>query len=294
MTDLNLLTIFKVAAEAGNFSAAAQRLGLTRSAVSQAVRRLESDLGQPLFLRTTRSVRLTQQGEALLRRVSDALAQLHTAMVETAATAVAPRGSLRLAVTSIAERFLSGPLLVSFCEAHPDISLDITVTDEEPDIVAAGFDAGVALGEVIEQDMITMPITGAQREVAVATPGYLARHGTPAHPRDLLDHRCIGWRPAPHAPPHRWEFSRDGQSFALDVEPRLTTNDMLLMVRTALAGGGITFGVEETFRPCIERGELVPVLQDWLASFDGFFVYFPSRRTVSPQLRALIEHVRSR
>lgn len=291
-TDLNLLAIFSAVAEAGNFSAAAERLGLTRSAVSQGIRRLEADIGQPLFLRTTRSVRLTEQGAAMRARVSRALQELHDAVEEVSTSSESPRGLLRVAATSIAERFLSGPLIASFCDRYPEITLDVVVTDDEFDIVAAGFDAGVRLAEAIEHDMIAVPLTGDQKEVAVATPAYLARHGVPEHPRDLVKHRCIGWRPSFDSQPHRWEFSRDGQSFALDVDPQITTNDMLLMIRTALADGGITFGIEETFQPYLARGELVAVLQDWLPPFPGFSLFFPSRRTVTPKLRALIEHVR--
>lgn len=291
-TDLNLLAIFSAVAEAGNFSAAAERLGLTRSAVSQGIRRLEADIGQPLFLRTTRSVRLTEQGAAMRARVSRALQELHDAVEEVSTSSESPRGLLRVAATSIAERFLSGPLIASFCDRYPEITLDVVVTNDEFDIVAAGFDAGVRLAEAIEHDMIAVPLTGDQKEVAVATPAYLARHGVPEHPRDLVKHRCIGWRPSFDSQPHRWEFSRDGQSFAVDVDPQITTNDMLLMIRTALADGGITFGIEETFQPYLARGELVAVLQDWLPPFPGFSLFFPSRRTVTPKLRALIEHVR--
>lgn len=291
-TDLNLLAIFSAVAEAGNFSAAAERLGLTRSAVSQGIRRLEADIGHPLFLRTTRSVRLTEQGAAMRARVSRALQELHDAVEEVSTSSESPRGLLRVAATSIAERFLSGPLIASFCDRYPEITLDVVVTNDEFDIVAAGFDAGVRLAEAIEHDMVAVPLTGDQKEVAVATPAYLARHGVPEHPRDLVKHRCIGWRPSFDSQPHRWEFSRDGQSFALDVDPQITTNDMLLMIRTALADGGVTFGIEETFRPYLARGELVAVLQDWLPPFPGFSLFFPSRRTVTPKLRALIEHVR--
>lgn len=291
-TDLNLLAIFSAVAEAGNFSAAAERLGLTRSAVSQGIRRLEADIGHPLFLRTTRSVRLTELGAAMRARVSRALQELHDAVEEVSTSSESPRGLLRVAATSIAERFLSGPLIASFCDRYPEITLDVVVTDDEFDIVAAGFDAGVRLAEAIEHDMVAVPLTGDQKEVAVATPAYLARHGVPEHPRDLVKHRCIGWRPSFDSQPHRWEFSRDGQSFAVDVDPQITTNDMLLMIRTALADGGITFGIEETFQPYLARGELVAVLQDWLPPFPGFSLFFPSRRTVTPKLRALIEHVR--
>lgn len=290
--DLNLLTLFAAVAETGNFRAAADRLGVTRSAVSQGVQRLEEALGQPLFRRTTRSVRLTEEGERLLQSISNPLAEIRAAL-ETAQNATgAPHGLLRVVATSIAECFLSGPFIARFVEAYPGITLDVTVNDEKFDIVAAGYDAGVRLGEVIERDMVAVPLTGDQRQVAVATPGYLERHGIPEHPSELAKHRCIGWRPAFDTAPYRWEFERDGRAFDMAVEPQVTTNDMLVMVRTSLAGGGITFGMEETFQPYIERGELVTLLDDWLPPFTGFYLYYPSRRSVTPKLRALIDHVR--
>ncbi|MBD9370398.1 LysR family transcriptional regulator [Xanthomonas sp. XNM01] len=289
--DLNLLRVFQAVAEGHNFRAAADRLGVTRSAVSQGIRRLEDGLGIALVQRSTRSVRLTEAGERLFRQVAQPLATLGTALDE-AVDDGPPRGLLRVTATSIAERFLSGPLIAGFIAAHPGITLDVTVNDEEFDIVAAGFDAGVRLGEVIEQDMVAVPVTGPQRELAVASPAYLAAHGRPGHPRELVGHRCIGWRMTPAMAPHRWEFVEDGRAFDVQVEPQVTSNDMWLMVRTALAGGGITFGIEETFRPWLDRGELVPLLQDYLPPFPGFFLYFPNRHHQPPKLRALVEHVR--
>lgn len=168
----------------------------------------------------------------------------------------------------------------------------MTVTDEEFDIVAAGFDAGVRLGEVIEQDMIAVPLRGDQREAAVAAPSYLATHGAPSHPRDLVRHRCIGWRPAPNVTPHRWEFVENGVAFDVAVGPQITTNDLRLMLRSALCGAGITFATRETFRPYVESGKLVWLLEDFLPPFPGFYLCYPQRRNVSPKLRSLIEHVR--
>lgn len=289
--DLNLLRVFAAVAESTNFRAAADRLGVTRSAVSQGMRKLEDRLGVALVSRSTRSVRLTDAGHRLHRQIAQPLAQIGAAL-DDALDDGPPRGVLRVAVTSIAERFLSGPLVASFAQAYPQVVLDVTVTDAESDIVAEGFDAGVRLGEVIEQDMIAVPLTGPVRQVVVATPAYLAAHGTPVHPRELVEHRCIGWRPAPDVAPYRWEFSHNGQEFDVAVQPQVTTNDMLLMVRTALAGGGLTIGIEDTFAPHLARGELVSVLDAFLPPFAGFFLYFPDRRHPPPKLRALIEHVR--
>lgn len=289
--DLNLLPFFLAVAEEHNFQAAADRLGVTRSAVSQGIRRLEDAFGTTFVMRTTRSVRLTEAGERLREALSQPLSDIGLAL-EGVAAENAPRGVLKIAATSIAEQFLSGPLIASFAAAHPGVTIDITVTDDEFDIVAAGYDAGVRLGEVIEQDMIAIPITGDQREMVVASPDYLAAHGAPAHPRELVHHRCIGWRPAPNVAPYRWEFEENGVSFDVAVEPQITTNDLRLMLRTALAGGGITFALEETFRPFVATGGLVPLLGEFLPPFPGFFLYFPQRRNMAPKLRALIEHIR--
>lgn len=260
--------------------------------MSQAIRRLEDICGIALVSRTTRSVRLTEAGNRFRETLSQPMAEVRSAFENVAGDA-RPSGLLRIAVTSIAEQFLSGPLIASFAEAHPGITIDVTVTDDIFDIVDAGFDAGVRLGDVIEQDMVAVPLTKEEREVVVATPRYFEVHGAPRHPRELVRHRCIGWRPSPSAAPYRWEFEEDGIPIDVAVEPQITTNDLYLMVRTALAGGGITFALEETFRSYIDRGELITVLDDYLPPFPGFFLYFPNRRNMAPKLRALIEHVRA-
>lgn len=289
--DVNAIELLLSVAQAKSFRAAADRAGVTRSAVSQAIGRLEAELGIALFVRTTRSVNLTEAGQLLLNRVAPAMADLSAAITSTQELAGRPSGLLRLAVSSIAERFIAGPLLASFVETYPEIELDVFITDDEFDIVAAGYDAGVRLGEIIEQDMIAIPVSDDQRQATVASPAYLARHGRPLHPKDLTGHRCIGWRPAPSVAPYRWEFEEDGQAFDVAVAPQVTTNDMGLMLRMALSGSGITFGMEETFHAYVERGELVLLLEEYLPSFAGFFLYFPSRRNLAPKLRALVDHV---
>lgn len=290
--DLNTIATFVAVAEARSFRAASERLGVTRSAVSQAIRKLESELGAALLQRTTRSVHLTEAGERFLRSAAPALAEMRSAAAAVADRESRPAGLLRLVVSSIAERFISGPLLASFRDAHPDVRLDVLITDEAFDIVAQGYDAGVRLGEVIAQDMVAVPVSEPQRQMVVASPAYLERFGAPAHPRDLADHRCIGWRPAPGVAPYRWEFAEAGREFDVAVDPEVTTNDMWLMTGLACAGAGLTFGMAETFRPWIARGELTPVLEDFSPTFPGFFLYFPSRRNLAPKLRALIDHIR--
>lgn len=289
--DLNALAVFALVAEERSFRATADRLGVTRSAVSQTIRRLEGTLGIALVLRTTRSVSLTEAGERLHAEIAPAVAEMRAALEKTGALTGRPRGRLRLAVSSIAERFLSGPFLAGFAAANPDLALDITVTDEEFDIVAEGYDAGVRLGEVIEQDMIAVPVAGDERQLAVCAPSYRKRFGVPKHPADLALHACIGWRPSPKAAPYRWEFAEGDKEFSVAVAPRFTTNDMALMIKLAVAGAGITFGMEESFRASIARDELEPILEAYCPYFAGFYLYYPSRRNIAPKLRVLIDYL---
>lgn len=293
-TDLNALAAFALVAQHRSFRAAAEQLGVTPSAVSQTVRRLEDSLGFPLLQRTTRSVRTTEAGERLLAGVAPAIAELGVALDAAGDLRGTPSGRLRLAVSSIAETFLSGPLLAEFGARFPDVQLDVTVTDEEFDIVAHGYDAGVRLGELIERDMVTVPVSGAQRQFAFASPKYLKKFGAPKHPRELVNHRCIGWRRAADVAPYRWEFGRNGRDFDVAVDPAVTTNDMWLMIRLAVAGGGITFGMEDTFQPWLTSGALVRLLEAYSPKFDGFHLYFPSRKNMPLKLRALVDFLKER
>lgn len=303
--DLAGVTAFVAVAEARSFRTASERLGISRPAVSQALRRLEDRLGVTLVERTTRSVRLTEAGERLYETAAPALVDVRTALDTVGELRDRPRGSLRLAVSSIAERFLAGPLLAGFVAAYPEVRLDVTVDDAAGDLVAAGLDAAVRLGEVITPDMIAVPVSDPQRQIVVAAPAYLRRRGAPTHPRELPQHACVGWRPRPDVAPYRWEFTEpaapapDGavgsaRDFDVAVDPHVTTNDMGLMVRLACAGAGLTFGMEETFRPYLARGELVPVLEAYSTPFPGFYLYYPRRRHQPLKLRALVEYVRAR
>ncbi|PCE23330.1 LysR family transcriptional regulator [Paraburkholderia acidicola] len=294
MTDpFDGMTAFLAVAETSSFRQASERLGVTRSAVSQTIARLELRIGAPLFQRTTRSVRLTEAGERLLTVLQPARRTLEAALETIGDAHGAPAGVIRIAVSSIAERILEGRLFATFLEAFPQIELGVWVTDDEFDIVGAGFDAGVRLGEVIEADMIAVPVSAPQRQVVVASPGFVARCGVPASPGELIDYDCIGWRPAPGTAPYRWEFADDGRSFDVAVNPRTTTNDMRLMINLALAGAGITFGMEETFRPYVARGELQVLLEAFCPLIPGFYLYFPSGQKIPAKLRALVDHVRS-
>jgi len=286
------LSIFIAVADTRSFRAASEQLGVTRSAISQGIRRFEDRLSVTLVQRTTRSVHLTEAGERLYAAVNPALAEVTNALNRAGDQRKRPSGRLRLTVSSIADGFLNGSTLAAFLDAFPDIRIDVTVSDEEFDIVAEGFDAGVRLGEVIEQDMIAVSVTGDQRQLVVGAPDYVGRRGVPQHPSDLPTHACIGWRADPTVAPYRWDFTEKGRNFAVDVDPVMTTNDMGLMIRMAIAGGGLTFGLEETFRPYLAEGKLVAMLEEYLPPFPGFFIYYPKRRHVPPKLRALVDYLR--
>ena len=290
--DLDGMAVFVAVAEAKGFRAAGERLGVSGSAVSQALRRLEERLGVALVRRTTRSVNLTEAGERLYASARPALEDLRAAATAVSEMSGEPRGTLRIQVAGAAESFLSGALLADFLAAHPQIRLDVLVSDQPIDIVAEGFDAGIRLGEVIDRDMIAVPVSGDLRLVVVGAPSYFARRKKPKHPRDLVEHDCINWHPTAEAPPYRWEFTENGRDFSVDVRARVLTNDPALNVRLAIAGAGLTLADESRSRDALARGELVAVLEKFSAPFPGFYLYYPQRRQASPALRALVDYLR--
>lgn len=288
------IAMFVAVVEAKGFRAAGKQLGVSGAAVSQALRRLEERLGVPLVQRTTRSVRLTEAGERLYASVRPALNEVRTAVLAVGEMANQPRGTLRLNVASAAESFLDGRTLADFRREYPEVRLDLIVSDEPADIVEEGYDAGVRLGEVIDQDMITVPVSGQLRLVVVGAPAYFARHPAPAHPRDLVAHDCINWRAGPGEPPYRWEFTERGHDFSVAVHAVILTNDPALNRRLAAAGAGLTLGGDEAVRPYIERGELIAVLEEFSTPFPGFYLYYPQRRQAAAPLRALVNYLLER
>lgn len=291
LDELDGIELFVAVAEAKGFRAAGERLGVSGSAVSQALRRLEDRLGVALVRRTTRSVHLTEAGERLFATARPAIGELRSAVAAVGELGDEPRGTLRLHVSGAAESFLSGPLLAGFLEECRHVQLSLVVSDEPVDIVAAGYDAGIRLGEVIDRDMIAVPVSGDLRLIVVGAPSYFARHPKPKHPRDLVEHDCINWHPTPEAPPYRWEFTENKRDFSVDVRARVLTNDPALNVRLARAGAGLTLA-DDRMRDYVARGELVPVLEEFSTPFPGFHLYYPERRHASPALRALVDYLR--
>ncbi|HEU4722279.1 MAG TPA: LysR family transcriptional regulator [Gemmatimonadaceae bacterium] len=288
---LDGLAVFVAVAESKGFRAAGNRLGVSGSAVSQALRKLEERVGVALVQRTTRSVRLTEAGERLYAAARPALDELRAAVDAVGELSDEPRGTVRLHVAGAAEVFLRGPLLAGFLAANPRVQLDLFISDEPVDIVAAGYDAGIRLGEVIDRDMIAVPVSGDIRLVVVGAPAYFARRAKPTHPRELVEHECINWHPTAEAPPYRWEFTEDGRDFSVDVRARVLTNDPALNIRLAREGAGLTLA-DDRVRDDVARGALVPVLEEFSTPFPGFYLYYPQRRHVSPALRSLIDLLR--
>jgi len=291
--DLDGMSVFVAVAEAKGFRAAGERLGVSASAVSQALRRLEERLGVVLMRRTTRSVRLTAAGERLHAAVRPALDEVRTAVSALGEMASTPRGTLRIHASSSVDAVLAAPLFADFLHAHPHVDLDVAVSGAAVDIVAEGYDAGIQLGEVIQRDMIAVPLTGDIRLVVVGAPSYFARRHPPKHPRDLAEHECISWHATAEARPYRWEFTEGGREFSVAVRARLLTTDPALMLRLVRAGVGLTMVYESQVRDDLARGELVAVLEEFSTPFPGFYLYYPQRRHASPALRALVDQLRS-
>jgi DNA-binding transcriptional LysR family regulator len=290
--ELDGMATFVAVAETKGFRAAGERLGVSHSAVSQTLRRLEERLGVPLVRRTTRSVHLTEAGERLYASVRPALDEVRAAVAAVGELGDQPRGTLRVHTASAALTLIGEALLGGFLVEHPYVQLDLVVSDAPVDIVAEGFDAGIQLGEVIDKDMIAVPVTGDLRLVVVGAPSYFARRGRLTHPRDLTDHECLNWHPTIDTPPYRWEFTENGRDFSVTVPARLLSTDAALNRRLAIAGLGITMAYEGHVRGALADGQLVSVLKEFCAPFPGYYLYYPQRRSASRALRALVEHVR--
>lgn len=290
--ELDGMATFVAVAEAKGFRAAGERLGVSHSAVSQTLRRLEERLGVALVRRTTRSVCLTEAGERLYASVRPALDEVRAGVAAVGELGDQPRGTLRVHTSSAAQTLIGEPLLVAFLTEHPHVQLDLVVSDAPVDIVAEGYDAGIQLGEVIDNDMIAVPVTGDLRLAVVGAPSYFARRGVPKHPRDLVEHDCLNWHATADTPPYRWEFTENGRDFSVAVRARVLSTDSALNRRLAIAGLGITLSYEGHVRGAVAEGRLVSVLEEFCAPFPGYYLYYPQRRHASRALRALIEHLR--
>lgn len=288
---LSRLVVLRTVAELGSFRGAADRLGIAPSAVSQAVALLEADLGVRLLARTTRSTRPTDEGARLLERVGGALDEIGAALAETAARPEVPSGALRITMPHLAADEVVMRRIPEFVARYPLIELDIRTSDRFEDIVESGCDAGLRLGESLETDMIAVRASGARRGVIVGAPDYFARHPKPRHPRDLKDHNCIRRRFA-SGRLYRWELEKDGRALSVSVTGNLILPQQDLIRRAALQGLGLAFLFKDVVARDLRDGRLTAVLDDWCPPFEGFYIYYPSRRQMRPALRAFIDFFR--
>jgi len=284
------LQAFAAVARSGNFRRAAREQGLAVSSLSQRLKELEQRLGVRLLNRTTRSVGLTQAGEVLLARLEPALAEMAAAIDQVLGLQQVAAGRLRINAPPPAVDLVLAPMVAPFLSAHPRIELEIVADSGFVDIVQGGFDAGVRYGEHLAQDMIAMPLGEPQRYAIVASPRYVAQHGRPTHPRDLLQHSCIRTRFSSGAMLD-WEFEKDGQVLMIAPPARLIAVQLGLALRAACDGVGYWATFEGHVREELAAGRLVSVLEDWCPPFPGPYLYYPSRRHPPSALAAFVAFV---
>ncbi|MBB1202737.1 LysR family transcriptional regulator [Enterobacteriaceae bacterium 89] len=287
---LTELEVILAVAHRQSFRAAARELGMSATAVSNAVAGLESRLKVRLFNRSTRSVALTPAGERYVERIAPALEEIQRASEEITAIPDTPTGTLRINVPQECVSLLYDPLISEFLSRYPQMRLEMTSEARMVDIVAEGYDAGIRLAESVPQDMIAVPLTGDVQMLIVATPEYFARYGKPQSPDDLLQHQSVGMRMS-HGGVYHWELERHQQKFNVNVPPRIVLTEMRAIHRAALSGIGLAFISAWFVQEDIAAGRLVSVMEEWCQPFGGLRLYYPGRRHVPPGLKAFIDLV---
>lgn len=280
--NLNDLLSFVTVAREGSFTRAAGILGVTQSALSQAIRGLESRLQIRLLTRTTRSVSPTVAGERLLQAIGNRFDEIEAELDNLTQMRDKPAGTVRITCGDHVLRTTLLPKLSALLHEYPDINVEFDVSYGFRDIVADRFDAGVRLGDTIDKDMIAVPIGPQLRMAAVAVPEYFASRGIPENPRDLMNHSCINQRMQTSGGLYVWDFEQRGKQVNVRVKGQLIFNTSSHIVDAALAGLGIAYLPEEEFEPHLREGRLERVLEDWCPPFSGYYLYYPSRRQPSP------------
>ncbi len=286
------LQAFLAVARLRSFSGAARELGVSTPAVSQAVRQLEKQLRVVLLTRTTRSVSLTDAGRRLVESAGPAVGQALAALTEVSAQPGETVGRVRLSVPRTAVPYVIAPVVPTFRARHPRVEVEVVIEDRFVDIVAEGYDAGVRLSEAIERDMVQVRLTNAFRFVVVGAPGYLARHGTPQRPEELLRHECITFRSQSTGALYAWELERGHRTWRVPVRGGVVTNDSQLRVSLAEQGLGLAYAFEPMVAEQLREGRLQRVLESYAPTVPGFFLYYPSRAQRSPALRLFVDAAR--
>jgi DNA-binding transcriptional LysR family regulator len=287
------LPIVVAVADKRGFAAAAQALGMSASAVSHAVRVVEDQLGEPLFARTTRSVALTEAGVRFLARVGPALEDIGAAVEHLGAARGEVGGVLKLNSSRVASQMVLPPLLAKLAVAHPKLTVEVHDNDALVDVVAGGFDAGIRLGEQVQQDMVSVRLTPPFSAILVASPAYIARCGAPARVAELAAHNCIGFRLLAAGSLYDWELREAGETVAVRTAGTAVITDASFARDLALAGVGIAYIFEPLVRAELRSGRLQQLLPESAFEEPGLFLYFPQRASLAPKLRAFIDAARS-
>ncbi|SDP38076.1 DNA-binding transcriptional regulator, LysR family [Filomicrobium insigne] len=288
---LNDLDAVMAIARRGSFRSAALELGMSTTALSNAIAKLEASIGVRLFNRTTRSVSLTDAGRLFVEQVSPALQAIHGAMETVRSQQTTPSGTLRINAFATAAREILSPLVFEYLRRYPEVHIDIVTEGRLIDIVAEGFDLGVRMAGLVPSDMISVSLGRPQRYAVVGSPGYFEKHDIPHVPPDLLKHRCIRVR-LPNGALYRWQFARGGQTAQIDVGGPITLDEVGVARTAVLDGIGLGFFLEQDVRSDIEAGRLVRILEDWTEPFDGLCLYYPGRRNPSAAFKAFIDLAR--
>ncbi len=287
-----LLAFWKVAEHRG-FTAAAAALEVSPSALSQAIRALEARLGARLLNRTTRSISLTEAGQAYLERIGPALADVMHAGEELHSLQGRPSGLLRINAARISTAMVLQPMLAGFLEANPDVQIELTNDEGYVDIVERGFDAGVRLGESVQKDMVAIPLGGPVAVAIVGSPAYFRTHPIPRQPSDLVNHRCVRFRFSGSGAIYKWELQVDGRLVEYEIGGNLTISDSLFSVEAALEGIGLAYTFEPLSRPHVRAGTLKRVLGSYSPTFPGFYLYYASRRQQPSKLKAFVDYAQA-
>ncbi|MGR9162384.1 LysR family transcriptional regulator [Rhizobium leguminosarum] len=291
---INDLTVFLAVAREQSFTRAAAKLGVSPSALSHSMRLLEERLGVRLLTRTTRRVSVTDAGERLLHSIEPHFDGIDTALAALTELRDKPAGTVRITAGEHPTTSILWPAIERLLPEYPDIKFEITVDGALTDIVAERYDAGIRLGEQLNGDMIAVRIGPEMRMVVVGSPDYFARHPKPSTPQDLTAHACINLRLPTYGGYLVWEFEKDGREVRVRVDGPLAFNNTQMVMRAALGGVGLAYLFEDHARDEIESGRLVTVLNDWNPLFDGYFLYYPSRRQMSPAFSVLVDALRYR
>lgn len=290
---LSGLLIFECVARHKNFARAADDFMVTPTAISKSIKQLEEQMGVRLFNRTTRSTALTEAGQMVYDTLKPALAQIKLSLESVSDTTDSPAGLLRLNSSYVAYATLIEPHLASFLAKYPDITFEVSLDNSLADIVGRGFDAGIRLGHALQKDMVSVRLGPIQTLVAVASPDYIAEHGKPTQPSDLLTHRCIRQRFASGAKFLEWEFLIAGKPVVIDVKGPMVVDEMRLAANAARNGIGIAYVFQQFVAADIASGNLVVLIKKYNPPRDMFHIYYPSGRQLPGKLRVFIDHIRA-